>query len=115
MAYPTDKEAYGRLSALLTLGNMRAEKGSCHISRSDVFAHNKGMLFTLVMPGLLNRRFEYEASFISAVAQYREVLGGQLYLAATRTYLGNDDKLIFRTKQLSDFYGIPVVATSDVH
>ncbi|MEQ7801870.1 error-prone DNA polymerase [Pedobacter sp. ASV1-7] len=115
LAYPTDKEAYGRLSALLTLGNMRAEKGSCHISRSDVYSHSKGMIFTLVMPGLLNRRFEYEASFISAVAQYREALGGQLYLAATRTYLGNDDKLIFRTRQLSDFYGIPVVATNDVH
>lgn len=115
LAYPTDKEAYGRLSALLTLGNMRAEKGSCHISRADVYAHSKGIIFTLVMPGILNRRFEYEADFISAVAQYTEALGKQLYLAATRTYLGNDDKLIFRTKQLSDFYGIPVVATNDVH
>ncbi|TCC95015.1 error-prone DNA polymerase [Pedobacter hiemivivus] len=115
LAYPTDKESYGRLSALLTLGNMRTEKGSCHISRADVYAHSKGIIFTLVMPGVLNRRFEYEASFISAVAQYREALGDQLYLAATRTYLGNDDKLIFRTSQLSDFYGIPVVATNDVH
>jgi len=115
LAYPTDKEAYGRLSALLTLGNMRTEKGSCHISRSDVYAHSKGIIFTVVMPAALNRRFEYEASFISAIAQYREALGGQLYLAATRTYLGNDDKLIFRTSQLSRFYGIPVVATNDVH
>ena len=115
LAYPTDKEAYGRLSALLTLGNMRAEKGSCFISRSDVYAHSKGMIFTLVMPGVLNRRFEYDPAFIAAVAQYREALGKQLYLAATRTYLGNDDKLIFRTQQLSDFYGIPVVATNDVH
>ncbi|MBC8984928.1 error-prone DNA polymerase [Pedobacter sp. N36a] len=115
LAYPTDKEAYGRLSALLTLGNLRTEKGSCHISRADVYAHSKGMIFTLVMPGQLNRRFEYEAGFISAVAQYKEALGAQLYLAATRTYQGNDDKLIFRTSQLSDFYGIPVVATNDVH
>jgi error-prone DNA polymerase len=115
LAYPTDKEAYGRLSALLTLGNMRAEKGSCHISRSDIYAQSKGMIFTLVMPGVLNRRFEYDPAFIAAVAQYREALGKQLYLAATRTYLGNDDKLIFRTQQLSDFYSIPVVATNDVH
>lgn len=115
LAYPTDKEAYGRLSALLTLGNMRAEKGCCHISRADVYAHRKGMIFTLVMPGVLNRRFEYDPAFIAAVGQYQEALGGQLYLAATRTYQGNDDKLIFRTSQLSDFYGIPVVATNDVH
>ncbi|MCX2575699.1 error-prone DNA polymerase [Pedobacter sandarakinus] len=115
LAYPTDKEAYGRLSALLTLGNMRAEKGSCHISRADVYAHSKGIIFCLVMPGELNRRFEYEPSFISAVAEYSQALNGQLYLAATRSYLGNDDKLIFRTSQLSDFYGIPVVATGDIH
>jgi error-prone DNA polymerase len=115
LAYPTDRKAYGRLSALLTLGNIRAEKGSCHISRADVYAHSKGIIFALVMPGALNRRFEYEASFIASVAEYREALGGQLYLAATRSYLGNDDKLIFRTSQLSKFYEIPVVATGDIH
>lgn len=115
LAYPTDKEAYGRLSALLTLGNMRAEKGSCHISRADVYAHSKGIIFTVVTPGVLNRRFEYEADFISAVAEYREALRGQLYLAATRSYMGNDDKLIFRTSQLSERYGIPMVATGDIH
>ncbi|MET0573442.1 MAG: error-prone DNA polymerase [Pedobacter agri] len=115
LAYPTDKEAYGRLSALLTLGNMRAEKGSCHISRADVYAHSKGIIFCLVMPGELNRRFEYEASFINSVAEYQQALNGQLYLAATRSYMGNDDKLIFRTSQLSDFYSIPVVATGDIH
>jgi len=115
LAYPTDREAYGRLSALLTLGNMRAEKGSCHISRTDVYEYSKGIIFTVVMPGELNRRFEYEPSFINAVAQYQQALRGQLYLAATRSYMGNDDKLIFRTSQLAEFYGIPVVATGDVH
>jgi len=115
LAYPTDKEAYGRLSALLTIGNMRAEKGSCHISRADVYAHSKGIIFTVVTPGMLNRRFEYDAGFVSAIAEYREALGGQLYLTATRSYMGNDDKLIFRTSQLSERYGTPVVATGDIH
>ncbi|WP_316800627.1 error-prone DNA polymerase [Pedobacter frigidisoli] len=115
LAYPTDKEAYGRLSALLTLGNMRAEKGSCHISRADVYAHSKGIIFTVVMPGVLNRRFEYEADFINAVAEYKQAFGSQLYLSATRSYMGNDDKLIFRTSQLSEIYNIPVVATGDIH
>jgi len=115
LAYPTDKEAYGRLSALLTLGNMRAEKGSCHISREDVYAHSKGIIFTVVTPGVLDRRFQYDPAFVLAVAEYREALGNQLYIAATRSYMGNDDKLIFRTSQLSETYGIPVVATGDVH
>src|SRR5690606_9970410 len=54
LAYPTNKEAYGRLSALLTRGNLRAEKGSCLLYKSDVFTHAKGILFVAVMPGELN-------------------------------------------------------------
>ncbi|GGH02630.1 error-prone DNA polymerase [Pedobacter zeae] len=115
LAYPTDKEAYGRLSALLTLGNMRTEKGSCHLTRADVYAHAKGLIFTAVMPGVLNRQFSFDDGLISAIAEYREALGNALYLGATRSYLGNDDKLIFRILQLSSKYGIPVVATGDVH
>lgn len=115
LAYPTDREAYGRLSALLTLGNRRAEKGSCHLSRADVYEHSTGMIFTLVMPGKLNRRFEFENDFISAVSEYREALGKQLYFSATRSYMGNDDKLIFQVSQLSAKFNTPVVATGDVH
>jgi len=115
LAYPTNREAYGQLSALLTKGNLRAEKGQCHLNKADVYEHAKGMLFTLVMPNQLNRRFNFEDDFIKNLGEYKDALAGQLYLSASRSYLGNDDKLIFRIKQLSDFYSIPVVATGDVH
>jgi len=115
LAYPTNREAYGQLSALLTKGNLRAEKGQCHLNKADVYEHAKGMLFTLVMPNQLNRRFNFEDDFVKNLGEYKDALPGQLYLSASRSYLGNDDKLIFRIKQLSDFYTIPVVATGDVH
>src|SRR3982751_4041145 len=41
LAYPVDRDAYGRLSALLTLGNLRAEKGQCHLYKADVYAHRE--------------------------------------------------------------------------
>ena len=31
LAYPTDRDAYGRLCRLLTTGNRRAKKGECHL------------------------------------------------------------------------------------
>jgi error-prone DNA polymerase len=115
LAYPTDREAYGRLSALLTKGNLSAEKGQCHLHRADVYEHAKGILFAVVMPNQLNRHFNFEDSFKTMITEYHEALSGQLYLSATRNYLGNDDKLIFRIQQLSAQYHIPVVATGDVH
>lgn len=115
LAYPTDREAYGRLSALLTKGNLRTEKGSCHLYKSDVYTHSKGILFVVVMPNQLDRHFNFETSFLQNLKSYKEALNGQLYLSVTRSYQGNDDKLIFRIQQLSDQYGLPVVATNDVH
>lgn len=115
LAYPKDKEAYGRLSALLTKGNLRAEKGKCYLYREDVYEHAEGVIFAVVMPKSLNRQFRFEQSFIHNIAEYKEVFGKSLYLSATRSYLGDDDKKIFRISQLSDQYCIPVVATNDVH
>src|SRR5688500_9546622 len=39
IALPTNIHAYARLSALLSLGNLRTEKGKCHLYKSDVYAH----------------------------------------------------------------------------
>ncbi|RZM26587.1 MAG: DNA polymerase III subunit alpha [Pedobacter sp.] len=115
LAYPTNREAYGNLSALLTKGNLRAEKGKCHLHKADVYEHANGMLFTLLSPKKLNRRFSFEDAFMKDAAEYKEALGDQLFMSATRSYLGNDDKLIFRIRQLSQKYQIPVVATNNIH
>ena len=39
LAYPIDREGYGRLSRLLSHGKMRAEKGECELSLQDVAEH----------------------------------------------------------------------------
>lgn len=111
LAYPTDREAYGRLSALLTLGNLRAEKGECHLYRADVYAYQQGVIFIIVPPGTLNSHFAFEEPFKTAVAEYKKILGPALYIAAIRSYNGDDAKQLFRLAQL----GVPLVATGDVH
>jgi len=47
---PTDRDAYGRLSRLLSLGKMRAEKGACDLTFADVAAHAKGQIFIVLPP-----------------------------------------------------------------
>jgi error-prone DNA polymerase len=115
LAYPTDKDAYSRLSGLLTTGNLRAEKGSCHLRRADVYAHALGIKFIVVPPASLNTSFDFEDAFKSAAAEYREALGSEVYLGATRLYNGDDTKQLYRLSQLAAQLHMPMVATNDVH
>lgn len=110
LAYPTNKEAYGRLSALLTLGNLRAEKEKCYISKKDVYQHAEGSYFIIIPPDKLTQDFEFEFVFQLHVQDYRENLPN-LYLAATKYYTGDDAKRLFLLAEL----GVPLVATNDVH
>ena len=43
LAYPRDRAAWGRLCRLLTLGNLRAEKGGCILDLGDLLAHVEGL------------------------------------------------------------------------
>ncbi len=59
LAYPTDREAYGRLCRLLTAGNLKAKKGECHLSFEDILAASAGqMLIALPPPDLFSSPVE---------------------------------------------------------
>ena len=115
LAYPTDKDAWSRLSSLLTTGNLRAEKGQCHLYKADVYAHSAGMKFILVPPAALTPGFEFDETFRNAAQEYRETLGPDLYVAASRSYLGDDTKRLHRLSKLAGRLDMPLVATNDVH
>jgi error-prone DNA polymerase len=115
LAYPTDTDAYGRLSALLTTGNLRAEKGQCHLYTSDVYGHAKGLKFIVIPPSELSASFAFDAKFLDSLGAYREAFGDQLYLAASRSYRGDDGKQLYRLAEISKKFDISMVATNDVH
>lgn len=111
LAYPTDVTDWGRLCALLTKGNLRAEKGQCHLYKQDVFEHAEDIKFVVIPPDTLNTRFDFDDNFKQNLKEYYHELGSELYLSANRTYNGDDGKRFHRLAQLD----IPMVATNDVH
>jgi error-prone DNA polymerase len=115
LAYPTDIKAYERLSSLLTAGNLRAEKGECFLYKADVYQHAKGSRFIVLPPLELDEMFEFDPTFLEDLKQYQDVFGEQLYIGASRTYNGDDLKVLYRISQLSAQWNIPMVATNDVH
>jgi error-prone DNA polymerase len=50
LAYPTDRQAYGRLCQLLTKGNRKAKKGECHLTFDDILAASEGQMLIAFPP-----------------------------------------------------------------
>jgi error-prone DNA polymerase len=107
LAYPLDREGYGRLSRLLSLGKMRAEKGACTLSLADVAAHQEGIAF-IAWPDAVDL-FETE------LPRLRVALTSLRHVAAYWLYRGDDGSRIERLDRLARKHGCTILATNDVH
>jgi len=108
LCFPTDREAYGRLTRLLTLGNRRAPKGECHLEFEDLSSLEQGQRF-VVMP-----TYDLNKDFRAKLARFAAAFPGETYLALTPYYRSNDRTRFDRLSELSDTYGVPLIATNDV-
>ena len=108
IAYPRDRQAYGRLTRLLTLGNRRAPKGECHLTLEDILAYGEGQVFIAmppVCPGAL---------FREGVAHLAAHFPGQVWLGAACLYRGDDRQRLDDLARLAQEVSVPLVAVNDV-
>jgi error-prone DNA polymerase len=62
LAYPIDRAAYGRLCRLLTAGNLKAEKGECHLTFEEILGASEGQMLIALPPlGLAPARPRFRA------------------------------------------------------
>jgi error-prone DNA polymerase len=108
LAYPVDRDGYGRLSRLLSLGKMRAEKGKCELSLADVAGHQHGIAFIAWPQDDLD-------VFDTDLPRLRDALTSLRHVAATCLYRGNDKARIERLDRLARRHGCTILATNDVH
>ena len=108
LAYPVDRDGYGRLSRLLSLGKMRAEKGECELTLQDVADHAAGIAF-IAWPQDDIHAFEAE------LPRLREALASLRHVAASWLYRGDDNARIERLDRLAKSQGCTILATNDVH
>lgn len=108
LCYPTDREAFGRLTRLLTVGQRRAKKGECRLSWQDFLDHSDGQLGLILPPKTLDEAFERDLKRMAGDIR------GRAWLAANRAYAAQDLKRLSRLDQLGRQAGAPMVATNDV-
>ncbi|HME30787.1 MAG TPA: error-prone DNA polymerase [Pseudolabrys sp.] len=102
LAYPRDRAGWGRLARLLTVGNLRAEKGDCILHLDDLLAHAFG-LELIVMGG-----------YVRLLARLRESAPHRVRLAASMLYRGRDRAWLTHIKELARAAGVPLIAVNDV-
>jgi error-prone DNA polymerase len=138
LAYPTDRAAYGRLCRLLTVGNLKAKKGECHLTFEEILAASEGqMLIALPPPALfldsahsrgsgnpasneekLGPRFRGDERKTIA---FTERLSALMHAAPERTFLagvhyhrGDEPRRLRLLAELGERVGAPLVAVNDV-
>jgi error-prone DNA polymerase len=108
LAYPLDRDGYGRLSRLLSLGKMRADKGACALSLGDVADHAGGIAFIAWPSDDLD-------SFEAELQRLRDALASLRHVAASYLYRGGDVARIERLDRIASANGCTILATNDIH
>ena len=101
VAYPVDRAGWGRLTRLLSLGNLRADKGECVLRLADLIEHAQGLLLIAVAD-------ESHEFLLRRLARH-----APLWITATMNRQGDDQRRFARLLALSRRTGLPLLATCD--
>jgi error-prone DNA polymerase len=108
LAYPTDRAAYGRLCRLLTVGNLKAKKGECHLTFEEILAASEGQLLIGLPPAALSDTFTERLSALVRAAP------GRIFLAGVHYHRGDEPRRLTLLAELGERVGAPLVAVNDV-
>ena len=111
IAYPMDRVAWGRLTRMLSDGNLRTEKGSCLLYFHDLLKWCEGMVL-IILPPVGNFASAEEGQLHSALAILRN-RSRNLWIGAVMDRAGCDDRRLIELQALSKATDIPLVAAND--
>ena len=108
LAYPTDRQAYGRLCRLLTQGNLKAKKGECHLTFEEILAASEGQMLIALPPQTLSDVFTERLSALARTAP------GRTFLAGVHYHRGDEPRRLGFLAELGERLNAPLVAVNDV-
>ncbi len=102
LAYPTTRRGWGRLTRLLTTGNLRAQKGDCILHVEDLVRFHEDLLLILIPPVADELLHDLSATF-----------SGRLWLGATMLRNGRDARRLATLGEQAERAGVPLIALND--
>ncbi|CDZ31907.1 Error-prone DNA polymerase [Neorhizobium galegae bv. officinalis] len=107
LVYPTDREAYSRLTRLITLGKSRGGKNNCILHWDDVITYSAGMIGILV-PDLADDTCAVHLRRMS------EVFKDRAYLSLCLRRRPNDQLRLHELSNMATRFKVKAVITNDV-
>ncbi len=108
LCYPENRAAYGRLTKLLSKGNLRAPKGECHLHMEDLGDLGADQNLIAMPP------VEPDDDFRRSLLDVHRLFPGGVFLAGRFTYGGNPHGRLSELADLAASCETPLVATNDV-
>jgi error-prone DNA polymerase len=109
LAYPCDRDAYGRLCQLLSKGKLRAGKGECLLQLADLPEFSEGLLLVL-MP-----TYRVDAGLILRTLNALSQLPAEgIWLGASPFHRGDDKRRFANLQHIASTARVPLIATNDV-
>ncbi|WP_034161029.1 error-prone DNA polymerase [Sphingomonas sp. ERG5] len=138
IAYPATRYGWGRLTRLLTVGNLAAVKGSCILKFDDLLDYSQDLLL-IVLPyataqeeeahrNPVNYNFDDESDppkpllrlvtsspedVGDVLARLSRVAPGRVWLGAAMPRRGRDGRTLSKLQATARTAGVPLIATND--
>ena len=114
IAYPLNRHGWGRLTRLLSTGNLRAEKGDCFLYEADVFENAlewTGNMALIVLPksDLEERLLHRQENFLRKLRSHFP----HLWIGTIMPHKGRDKRQFLHLQALAQAGNIPLLATND--
>ncbi|MEO9600148.1 error-prone DNA polymerase [Parasphingorhabdus sp.] len=102
IVYPLNRRGWGRLTRLLSTGNLRAEKGDCFLYEADLLEWCSGDWALIIL-----------APPTAALANNLRSCTPHIWLGAVMPRSGPDKRHLAKLHSLSQATGLPLMATND--
>ncbi|MDY8109096.1 error-prone DNA polymerase [Fulvimarina sp. 2208YS6-2-32] len=119
LAYPRNRAGWGRLCRLLSLGNLRGQKGTCLLYRADLLAWGEDINLAVLAPCEIGNGEGAQAddrleTLGRTLAALHAAFPGHVWLAARFCHDGLDQRRLARLDAIAAACRTPLLATNDV-